>query len=64
MNGDAFRTECLFWVFEALPMTGSIGSSAPIPRAGILFVMERRKFVAPEDAIELAPRVSSRGGRK
>lgn len=25
MNGYAFRTEWLFWVFEALPMIGAIG---------------------------------------
>lgn len=25
MNGYAFRTEWLFWVFEALPMLGAIG---------------------------------------
>lgn len=25
MNGYAFRTEWIFWVFEALPMIGAIG---------------------------------------
>lgn len=25
MNGYAFRTEWLFWVFETLPMIGAIG---------------------------------------
>ncbi|KAL6352876.1 hypothetical protein LRP88_13349 [Fusarium phalaenopsidis] len=57
MNGYAFRTEWLFWVFESLPMIGAIGifciyhPSRYLGRDGA-----RRKAVGSQDSVEFVER--------
>ncbi|KAI8680071.1 hypothetical protein NCS57_00286800 [Fusarium keratoplasticum] len=57
MNGYAFRTEWLFWVFESLPMIGAIGifciyhPSRYLGRDGA-----RRKAVGSRDSVEFVER--------
>lgn len=54
MNGYAFRTEWLFWVFESLPMIGAIGifciyhPSRYLGKHGA-----RRKALESDDTIEI-----------
>lgn len=61
MEGYAFRTEWIFWVFEALPMVGAIGIFGIFHPSSYLSAQVLRQKGNSTEFVELSQDVRAKG---